>query len=126
MKTSIAILLWAAGALACSRASGPPSTSSASTAARPAPRVETAQVSESAPTQPGIPTNNPPIAPPIPPPAVEPDQTPLTLTPANGVGAPRTASAQLVPSTASSQDRSDSAEDQESMREIRAALASNR
>jgi hypothetical protein len=124
MKASIAILLCGAGALACARTSRPPSTASASPTAPQ--RVETAQVSESAPPQPGIPSNAPPVAPPTPPVAPPPDQTPLTLTPASGMGGPRTASAQLVPSAQAPGDRADNSQDQESIREIRAAMASDR
>jgi hypothetical protein len=127
MKTSIALLLCAAGALSCARTSRPsqppPSAWNAPTAGQ---RVETAQVSESAPPQQGIPTNTPPVAPPAPPVAPPPDQTPLTLTPASGVGSPRTSSAQLVPSTQPSGDTGDNAQDQEAIREIRAAIGSDR
>lgn len=124
MKLPIFILVGAASALACSRTSRPAHEPSA-TAAPAATRVETAQVSESAPPTPGIPTNNPQVAPP--PPAVSPAaiETPLTLTPASGVGAPRTASAQLVPSDPQ-RDKPDTASDQESIREIRALLAADR
>jgi hypothetical protein len=126
MKPSIVMLLCAAGALACSHTSRSPSAASTSSSA-PA-RVETAQVSQSAPTERGIPTNTPPVAPPTAPVVPPPDQTPFTLTPASGVGSPRTASAQLVPSpsTEASGDRGDNAQDQESIREIRAAMASDR
>ncbi|HKY37970.1 MAG TPA: BON domain-containing protein [Polyangiaceae bacterium] len=124
MKTSIALVLCAAGALACARSSRPPTQPSGWNAPSTTGRVETAQVSESAPLQGGIPTNTPPVAPPAPPVAPPPDQTPLT--PASGVGSPRTTSAQLVPSTEASGDRADNAQDQESIREIRSALASDR
>jgi hypothetical protein len=127
MKTSIVVLLCMAGALGCSRTSRPsqPPTSGWNTPA-PGQRVETAQVSESAPPQQGIPTNTPPVAPPAAPIVPPPDQTPMTLTPASGVGSPRTATAQLVPSTQASGDRGDNAQDQEAIREIRAAMASDR
>jgi hypothetical protein len=118
MKLPIFILVSAASAVACSRASRPAEP----TAPPPPTRVEIAQVSESAPPPTGIPTNNPPVAPP--PAAVSPpaDETPLTLTPASGVGGARTASAQLVPS-ATHNDRPHTTADQESIREIRALLA---
>jgi len=120
MKLPITVLLCAVSAVACSRASRP-STPTASTSPT---RVETAQVSESAPPPAGIPTNNPAVAPPAAAAAPPPDQTPLTLTPASGTGSPRTTSAQLVP-TDSTRDKPETARDEESIREIRAALASD-
>ncbi len=128
MKPSIAMLLCAAGAVACSHTSRPPSSASSGAPPSPSGRVETAQVSEYAPPERGIPTNTPPVTPPAPPVTPPPDQTPLTLTltPASGVGSPRTTSAQLVPSPEASGDRGDNAQDQESIREIRAAMASDR
>lgn len=122
MKLPIAVVVVAASAVACSRESRPVSQPVSS----PAPtRVEIAQVSESAPPAPGIPTNNPPVAPPPAAHAPAPDETPLTLTPASGVGEPRAASAQLVPSAPQS-DKPQTTSDQESIREIRALLAQDR
>ena len=132
MKPSIAMLLCAAGAVACAH-SGRSQSASNTGYAPSSQRVETAQVRESAPTQPGLPTNTPPLAPPTVPATPPPDQTPLTLTPASGVGSPR---AQFVPGdavpsnaasgSAASSDKAESGQDQESIREIRAALASDR
>jgi hypothetical protein len=82
-------------------------------------------VSEYAPPAPGIPTNNPPVAPPAAPLTLPPDQTPITLTPASGFGAPRTGSAKLVASDPA-RDKPDSAQDQESIREIRELLAADK
>jgi osmotically-inducible protein OsmY len=49
------------------------------------------------------------------------------MTPASGVGAPRTSSAQLVPGTPASSalDRGDTSQDHESIRDIRSLLASD-
>ena len=121
MKLSITVLLCAAGAVACSHDSRPQSVASAAPSTG---RVETAQVSESAPIAPGIPKNSPPVAPPAPAAAPAPDQTPLGLTPASGAGSPRTVAGALVP-TDPARDKAESAADQESIREIRALLASD-
>lgn len=123
MKVPITLVLCAAGAIACTHERPP--QSAAASAPAPEGRVETAQVSEYAPPAPGIPTNNPPIAPPAAPLAPPPDQTPVTLTPASGIGTPRSASAQLVPSDPA-RDKSDSAQDQDSIREIRELLAADK
>lgn len=123
MKLSIAVLMCGAGAMACSHDSPPPKAV-ASPVPPPAERVETAQVSESAPLEPGIPVNGPTVAPPAPVVAPPPDQTPLTLTPASGSASPRAVSAPLVP-TDPSRDKPKNASDQESIREIRALLASD-
>ena len=123
MKVPITLVLCAAGAIACAH-DKPPRAATTSVAPTAQGRVETAQVSEYAPPAPGIPTNGPPVAPPAAPLAPPPDQTPITLTPASGVGAPRTASAQLVP-TELAHDKPASAQDQESIREIRALLAAD-
>lgn len=123
MNLSTAALLFATTcALACTPAHPAP----AAPVAAPAPtRVETAQVSESAPPEPGIPKNAPPLAPPLVPVTPSPDQTPLTLTPASSAEPPRTSSAALVASDAA-RDKPESAQDQESIREIRALLAADR
>lgn len=126
MKLSITVLC-ALGAAACSHDSRPQTA-----AATPPPptRVETAQVSESAPPQPGIPTNPPTVAPPAPMVAPPPDQTPLTLSPASGAGSLRSSSASLVsaPTAASdsTRDKAETARDKESIREIRQLLASDK
>ena len=125
MRVPITVLLLATGAVACSYGSRPPSSPTASAAPAPPTRVETAQVSESAPPEPGIPKNHPDVAPPVNAAVPSPDQTPLTLTPASGIGAPRTASAQLVPSDPT-RDKPESVQDQESIREIRELLASDK
>ena len=122
MKVPITLVLCAAGAIACAHDRP---TRSVSAAPPPQARVETAQVSEYAPPPPGIPTNNPPVAPPAAPLTLPPDQTPVTLTPASGFGVPRTASAKLV-SSDPARDKPDSAQDQESIREIRALLAADK
>jgi BON domain len=127
MKVKIAMLLLAAGGLACSRQNEPPQVA----AAAPAPAVplppgerEMAPTSESAPVATGLPTSTPQVAPPTVPASPPADQTPLTLTPASGTSPPR-ASAQLVPPS-SARDKPKSSDDQESIREIRALLASDR
>jgi hypothetical protein len=127
MKLSIGIWLYALGAVACSHDTRP---QTAATAPTPPARVETAQVSESAPLESGIPAAPPELAPPTTAAAPPPDQTPLTLTPAAGAGAPRNGSAALVatPSAPSdpARDKGESAQDQESIREIRQLLAADK
>jgi len=123
MKPSIAILLFAASAVACAHSSRP-ATPTASTAPASPTRVETAQVSESAPPASGIPRNPPVVTPPAQAAVPPPDQTPLTMAPAAGVGLPRNSSAQLVPNTPAL-DKGDSAKDHESIRDIRSLLASD-
>ena len=126
MKLFITVLC-ALGAVACSHDSRPQTVA---VAPPPPTRVETAQVSESAPLEAGIPTNPPAVTPPAAVVAPPPDQTPLTLTPASGVGSLRSGSAALVsaPTVASdsSRDKADTARDQESIREIRQLLASDK
>jgi hypothetical protein len=129
MKLSITVLC-ALGAVGCSHDSRP---QTAVAAPPPTTRVETAQVSESAPPQPGIPTNPPPVAPPAPQLTPPPDQTPLTLTPASGAGSLRSSasgSASLVSAPTagsdSTRDKAETARDQESIREIRQLLASDK
>ena len=125
MNLSIAVFLCGACALGCARESAPPTVPAASATPPPPSRVDTAQVAESAPPEPGIPKDAPPLAPPAPPLATPPDQTPLTLTPAAGTGAPRTSSAALVPSDPT-RDKPESAQDKESIREIRELLAADK
>jgi osmotically-inducible protein OsmY len=72
----------------------------------------------------GIPSNTPPVAPPAAPLSPPPDQTPLTLRPAAGVGEARTSAALVPPSP--TQNQPDTAQDQESIKEIRALLAADR
>ena len=121
MKLSITVLC-ALGAVACSHHSRPQAV-----AVAPAPptRVETAQVSESAPPEAGSPTNPPMVAPPAPVLAPPPDQTPLTMTPASGAGSPRSSSASLVSAPTVASDKAETARDRESIREIRQLLASD-
>ena len=126
MKLSITVWLGAAAAVACSHDTRPQTIATAP----PAPvRVETAQVSEAAPPEPGIPTRAPNVAPPAPAVAPPPDQTPLTLTPASGFGAPRRGSAALVAAPAAAADvaadKAESAQDRESIREIRELMAAD-
>jgi hypothetical protein len=127
MKLSITVWLFAAGVVACSHDSRP--HTAAVTTEPPAPtRVETAQVSESAPPESGIPTNGPTVAPPVPVVTPPPDTTPLSLTPASGVGSPRSGSAPLVatpPAADGAHDKADTAQDRASIREIRQLLASD-
>lgn len=125
MKLSIAALLCGTCALACARANPSPAAPAAPAAAPAPTRVETAQVAESAPPEPGIPKNAPTPAPPVLPVAPSPDQTPLTMTPASGSEPPRTTSAALV-ATDGARDKPESTQDQESIREIRALLAADR
>jgi hypothetical protein len=121
MKLSIAVGL-CTSALACSHESRP------RIAPTPAPppafisRLEEAPVKESVPAASGIPAS-PQVAPPVAPVAAPADQTPLTLTPASGVGSTRSVTAQLVPTAPARDDKADSAADQESIRDIRAQLA---
>jgi osmotically-inducible protein OsmY len=87
-------------------------------------------VSESAPLQAGIPAAPPALAPPAPVVTPPPDQTSLTLTPAAGAGSARSGSAALVATPGApsdpARDKGDSAQDQESIREIRQLLASDK
>jgi hypothetical protein len=128
MKWSTITPLFAAGALACAQTGRPPTASSA-TAPTSADRTETAQVSESAPLEPGIPTNAPAVHPPTP--ALGPaEPTAAPLSPASGNGSPRSVSAQLVPDPArdqapNSRDQAATARDRESLREMRALFASD-
>jgi len=127
MKLSITVWLCVAGAAACSHDSRPQTVAVASP---PAPaRLETAQVSESAPPESGIPMNAPAVTPPASVVTPPPDLTPLTLMPASGVAAPRGGSASLVATppaaTVSASDKADTAQDRESIREIRQLLASD-
>lgn len=117
MKLAITVLLCAAAA--CSRESRPQAVQ---TATPPSPRTQSALVAPAPgePGAPGIPTNNPEVAPPRTQAAPPPDET--LLTPASTPGAARPTSAQLVPSNPAV-DKADSPSDQESVREIRQLLA---
>lgn len=122
MKLPIAVWL-CTGALACSHE---PHPRSAPTAAPPPTfisRLEEAPVKQSAPAESGIPTTAPSVAPPVAPPP--PPDIPISLKPASGTGSPRTATAALVPSAPAPDDKAESAQDQESVREIRSLLASD-
>ena len=115
MKLSITVLLCvAAGSLACSQEKPPQSANAAWRAqTKPAP----------------LPTSLDPLAPTTtartaePTPAAVPEE-PL-LTPASGFGEPRTTSAQFVPGDLA-MNQADTPEDQESIREIRTALAADK
>ncbi len=114
------VWLFAVSAVACSHQERPQSAH-AEQAPVPA-RLETAQVSESAPPQQGIPGDPPVVEPPTAAPSPPPDQTPLTLTPASGTGAPRQTSAALVGNDGS-RDKAETDADRESLREIRELIA---
>ena len=124
MKSSFVLGFCCVVALACSRESPP--RSAATPAPTPAPpaisRLEDAPVQASHPTEQGIPAG-PAVAPPVAPPAVPTDQ--VSLTPASGNGPARTASAALVPSAPTPDDKAESTQDRESIREIRALVASD-
>jgi len=124
MKPSLAIWL-CAGALACSHETRPRSAPIAAPAPQPTfiSRLEEAPIEKSAAPESGIPTTAPSVAPPVAPPA--PPEVPISLKPASGTGSPRTASAALVPAPPAPDDKSASAQDQESIREIRSLLASD-
>lgn len=119
MKLTITVLLCAAAA--CSRESRP----AVQTATPTTTPTQTALVAPAPgePGAPGIPTNNPEVAPPKTEAAPPPDETPLT--PASTLGAARPSSAQLVPSNPVL-DKADSPSDQESVREIRGLLAADK
>lgn len=119
MKLSIAVWL-CTSALACSHEPHPRTAATAPPPAAPITQLEEAPVQESAPTSSGIPAA-PAVAPPVAPPA--PPETSLSLAPASGVGPTRNATAQLVPSAPAPGDKAENAQDQESIREIRALLA---
>jgi hypothetical protein len=113
MKLRGTILLCAAAAsIACSH-DKPPQTAHA------APRPQTQAPVEIA-IDPLAPTTKPLVAEPSP--AKAPDDPPLT--PASGAGGPRT-SAQFVPGD-SAMNQADTAEDRESIREIREALGADK
>lgn len=123
MKLSIAAPFYAVLATSgCSHDSRPPSaqntttlpTQTALVAPTPAPAAE--------PGAPGIPTNTPAVAPPVAPVARAPEEVPLT--PSSARGEPRPVAAGLVPSDPAL-DKTESAEDQESVGEIRALLAAD-
>lgn len=123
MKVSLALCVCCVGALACSREAPPPSAPapvSAAPSPPPISRLEEAPVQESRPTEQGIPTP-PAVPPPVAPPAAPTDQ--VSLTPASGTGSARRASAALVPATPARDDKAESAQDRESIREIRALVA---
>lgn len=119
MKLAITVLLCAAAA--CSRESRP-QTAAPMTTTTPmqAPMVVAAP---GQPGEPGIPTNNPEVAPPTAQPSPPPDETPLT--PASAPGQPRATSAQLVPSN-SQLDKANSPSEQASVREIRELLSADK
>ncbi|MES1182799.1 MAG: BON domain-containing protein [Myxococcales bacterium] len=123
-STAICLCCTSASLLACSHET-PVRTAPAAPPAPPPTaisRLEEAPVKESQPTQSGIPTTAPPVAPPVaPPPAVPPDQ--VSMTPASGTGSARMAA--LVPAAAARDDKADGAQDQESIREIRALVAAD-
>lgn len=121
MKVSIAVWL-CTGALACSHESRPRSAPTAAPPGTSVSRLEEAPAKEAAPSTSGIPAA-PSVAPPVAPPA--PPETSLSMTPASGQGSTRNASAQLVPSAPGPDDKAQSPQDQESIREIRTLLASD-
>ena len=131
MKLPIAVLLCAASVVACSHESHPntvPMAEANPTPARrvePTPVVETSQEDKPTRVLPGMPTDSPQVAPPAaaaPPPS---DDSSLALTPASGNGAPRAVSPQMV-QTDPARDKPETAQDEQSIREIRALLASDR
>ncbi len=121
MKPSVPILLClAAIAQGCARDTPPRSAQTPSTSP-----TQTALVAPTPSAQPGtlpIPTNNPVVAAPVPPPARAPEEVPLT--PSAGLGEPRPVAAGLVASNPEL-DKAESADDRESIGEIRAQLASD-
>jgi hypothetical protein len=121
MKLSIAVWL-CTSTLACSHESRPPRAPTAAPSPTFISRLEEAPIQQSTPSSSAIPAA-PSVAPPVAPPA--PAETPMSMTPASGTGPARTASAQLVPSRPAPGDKAESAQDQESVREIRALLASD-
>jgi hypothetical protein len=124
MKSSFAFCFCCVMAVACSRESHPRDAAAPTQVSAPPAisRLEDAPVQTSHPTGQGIPTA-PAVAPPVAPPAVPTDQVPLT--PASGNGTARTASAALVPAAPSPDDKAESAQDREALREIRALVASD-
>lgn len=121
MKLSIAVWL-CASALACSHEARPPIAPTPAPPATSISRLEEAPVQESAPTTSGIPAA-PAVAPPKAPPA--PPETALSLKPAAGLGPARNSTAALVPGAPAPDDRAQNTQDEESIREIRALLASD-
>jgi hypothetical protein len=124
MKLPNIVLLVATGAVACSHAARPQSPPPTATpvTATPIAQLDTAPVRQSTPPSPGIPADNPEVSPPKQTVAPPPTDTPLT--PASALGEPRPVSAGLV-QTDTSRDKAGSAADQESIKEIRALLASD-
>lgn len=126
-RSSAVGLLTITGLIACSHDSPPKTAQDGSAAsAEPAagsvatPLVTTTPTRLAPPTASAAPS---PVAAPAPPAAPSPPLVPEPqLTPASGVAGPRTSSASLAGST-STQDKADSREDQESLREIREILA---
>jgi hypothetical protein len=119
MRISISILMCAAAAsFGCSHEQPPQTPHNAA-------RSE-AQPPMAIAIDPLAPTTKPLVAEPKPvvgPDAVAPNEP--SLTPASGVGGPRTSSAQFVPGDAA-MNQADTPEDRESIREIRAALAADK
>ena len=115
MKLSITVLLCAAtGTVACSHEKPPPQSAYATWRAQTKPAATPS-------LDPLAPTTTARIAEPTP--AAIPEEPPLT--PASGVGGPRSTSAQFVPGD-SAMNQADTPEDQESIREIRTALATDK
>lgn len=113
------LLCTAAGMLACAH-EPPPAAPTPATLPTQTALVESAPSSE--PGLVSIPTNNPHVAAPVAPPTRAPEDVPLT--PSAGNGEPRPVSAGPVTHDASL-DKAESAEDRESVSEIRALLAAD-
>lgn len=125
MGTTLGLVCAASITLSCSRESRPPRASRPSTAPTQT-ALATAPVAEAAtttaePNAPGIP-RAPAVAPPVAPRAQAPEDAPLTLS--SGAGAARPVTAGLVPSDPAL-DKAESAEDRESVSELRALLAAD-
>lgn len=114
------LLLVTSVTVACSHEGPAPAASTPSTLPTQTALVSTAPTTEAG--IPAIPTNNPAVPAPVAPAAAPPEQTPLV--PSSGVGSARPVSAALVPSDPAL-DRAESTDDHESVREIRALLASD-
>jgi BON domain len=121
MKLSIVTIVCVATITsACSHESRPPSTQTPSTLPTQTALVATSPTSESG--TPSIPAHPPDVPAPVAPPARAPEEVPLTAS--SGIAAPQALAANPPPADPAL-ERTESPEDQESVAEIRALLASD-